>query len=105
LEAVASRLLMVTLIAHISVGESSAPTYEISASRLAESTRDGSYYDWPVHMAEKTWVQSEQFIEAYTKALELLAGKYEPPADPVKLDVAIAKAREQALKMASRLGR
>jgi hypothetical protein len=81
-----------------------SPTYEISASRLTESTRDMSCYDWPVHMVEKTWVQPEQFIEAYTKALELLAGKYEPAADPAKLDVTVAKAREQASKTASKLG-
>jgi hypothetical protein len=80
-----------------------SPTYEISVSRLTECTGDMSCYDWPVHMAEKTWVQSEQFIEAYNKALELLAGKYEPAADPVKRDLTVAKAREQALKTASRL--
>jgi hypothetical protein len=80
-----------------------SPTYEISVSRLTESTGDMSCYDWPVHMAEKIWVQSEQFIEAYYKALELLAGKYEPAADPVKLDLTVARAREQALKTASRL--
>jgi len=78
-----------------------APTYEISASRLTESTRDTSYYDWPVHMAEKTWVQPEQFIEVCTQALQLLAGNYVPVADPTKLKASIAKAREQALRMAS----
>jgi hypothetical protein len=52
-------------------------------------------------MAEKTWVQSERFIEAYTKALQLLAGNYVPAADLTKLKASIAKAREQASKMAS----
>jgi hypothetical protein len=77
-----------------------APTYEISASRLTESTRDECSYDWPVHMAEKTWAHPEQFIEAYTKALELVAGKYEPAADLAKMQVAIAKTREQAARRA-----
>jgi hypothetical protein len=57
-----------------------------------------SCYDWPVHMAEKTWVQSEQFIEAYNKALELLAGKYEPAADPVKLDLNCSKSSRTSIE-------
>jgi hypothetical protein len=46
-----------------------APNYFIEASRLSE-------LDWPEHMAEKTWVDIEAFIEAYDKALDLHQGKY-----------------------------
>ena len=42
-----------------------APTYELSANRLLEE-RDG-YYNWPVHMAEKAWLDIETFIEPLSR--------------------------------------
>ena len=41
--------------------------YEFEASRLLEVTDrpKGKFYDWPVHLAEKTWVDIEAFIEAF----------------------------------------
>jgi hypothetical protein len=39
------------------------PPYWISLARLSEPS-------WPEHMCEKTWVDPEQFIEAYRKACE-----------------------------------
>ena len=51
-----------------------APTYELSSERLLE-TRTAGLYDWPVQMAEKNWVDTEAFVEAFTKALSLHAGK------------------------------
>jgi hypothetical protein len=38
-----------------------APTYELWAERLLE-TRRGGFYDWPVQMAEKKWVDTEAFM-------------------------------------------
>ncbi|HWD28590.1 MAG TPA: hypothetical protein VG387_15570 [Rhizomicrobium sp.] len=51
--------------------QGSTPDYEIPASRLLETTaRDGvELYDWPVHMAEKTWIFLGAFIEAFLFAL------------------------------------
>ena len=76
-----------------------APTYELSANRLLEE-RDG-YYNWPVHMAEKTWVDIEAFIEAFIKALELHAGKFDGAVDSTKLTASIDKAREEARRSQS----
>jgi hypothetical protein len=72
-----------------------APAYEISTDRLLETERAG-LYDWPVQMAEKNWVDTEAFIEAFTKALSLHAGKLNGAVDPAKFAASIAKARQQA---------
>jgi hypothetical protein len=64
-----------------------APAYTIPADRLLEASR--GHYDWPPHMAEKTWVITEVFIEAYVAALEAL----HPAHDKASLDKAIAEAR------------
>lgn len=72
--------------------------YEFNAERLAETTeRDGvSYYDWPVHMASKTWVDIDAFIEAFSKALEIHAGRYSERIDPDMLDASYEYARRIA---------
>lgn len=46
--------------------------YWFDVSRLLEpTTRDGvDYYDWPLHLAEKTWVDIELFIECFLEALK-----------------------------------
>ena len=49
-----------------------APTYELSAERFLE-TNMTEFYDWPVHMAEKNWIDIEAFIEAFAKALKGIA--------------------------------
>ena len=72
---------------------------ELSANRLLEE-RDG-YYNWPVHMAEKTWVDIGAFIEAFIKALELHAGKFDGAVDSTKLTASIDKAREEARRSQS----
>jgi hypothetical protein len=72
-----------------------APTYELSAKRFLETNRT-EFYDWPVHMAEKNWIDIEAFIEAFTKALSLHAGKLDGAVDPAKLTASIDKARQQA---------
>jgi len=57
-----------------------APTYYIAASRLTEMGGAGEHvlYDWPVLMAEKTWVDIAAFIQAFEKALEIHAGNSLP---------------------------
>jgi hypothetical protein len=66
-----------------------APDYFVEKSRLSE-------LDWPEHMAEKTWVDIEAFIEAYEKALELHKGQYSGTITPEKLTASIKEARRVA---------
>jgi hypothetical protein len=75
-----------------------APTYNFSADRLLETQGAGAgqFYDWPVHMAEKTWVDIEAFIEAFTQAVKPHAGKFKGSVDLAKFSASIAKAREEA---------
>ena len=72
--------------------------YHFDKSRLLESTDYGSgeMYDWPVHMAEKTWVDIEAFIEVWLKALEMhgVSSKVDQPM----LERSLAAARKQAMR-------
>jgi hypothetical protein len=70
------------------------PSYFIAANRLTEK-RPGTerLYDWPLHMAEKTWVDIDAFIAAFTKALELHKGRYPGTVNRKMLDATIAKVR------------
>ena len=58
-------------------------SYEIDAGRLTEMSErsNGTFYDWPVHMAEKEWVDIEAFNEAFAEALEEHEGRYSPEVD------------------------
>jgi hypothetical protein len=75
-------------------------TYPIEAHRLLERHGVGGdkFYDWPVHMAQKTWVDIEAFIDAFSRALRLHAGKYKGDADPDTLRASISEARREAAK-------
>ena len=46
--------------------------YVIYSDRLLETTKRGAhnFFEWPVHMAEKTWVDINAFNEAFAKAIE-----------------------------------
>jgi hypothetical protein len=72
--------------------------YEIEAERLAEVTeRDGlRLYDWLLHMTEKIWVDTEAFIAAFEKAMEIHAGRYAPALDREMLAASIQYARFEA---------
>jgi len=72
--------------------------YDIEASRLLEMGY-GGLYDWPIHMAEKEWVDIEAVIEAFTKALELHQGNYIAVADPDTLAKSIDFARKVRERM------
>jgi hypothetical protein len=62
------------------------PTYVVPAEQLLLDLH-GHYY-WPEHMAEKSWVSTDSFIEAYVAALESLR----PEFDKDSLNKAIAQA-------------
>lgn len=71
--------------------------YNIAAERLLEvRDKGGRHYTWPVHMAEKPWVKIDSFIEAFLKAIELHAGRYEGSVDPAIMSESLARARERA---------
>jgi hypothetical protein len=73
----------------------SAPYYHFNAERLLEMQGAGEeeLYDWPIHMAEKTWVDIEAFIEAFKEGLRLHAAKL-GRADAKILEASFAKARQ-----------
>jgi hypothetical protein len=62
--------------------------YKIPAERLLEAHR--GHYDWPGHMAEKTWVITPAFLEAYVAALKAL----HPGFDQASLDKALEEVRK-----------
>ncbi len=72
--------------------------YEIPASRLLEITDRGEnqYYDWPVHMAEKTWINIELFTEAFMQALKIHKDKYKGEVDQSMLEASLDHARRIA---------
>jgi hypothetical protein len=61
-----------------------ASSYDIDAGRLTAITeRDGKeYYDWPIHLAEKGWVDMPAFMDTFSAALQHHAGSYSPAVDP-----------------------
>jgi hypothetical protein len=74
--------------------------YLIEANRLLDrrGVGEGKFYDWPIQLAKKSWVDIEAFIEAFSRALELHAGKYEGKVDPDVLRASISEARREAEK-------
>lgn len=73
--------------------------YHFDKSRLLETgNHGGEMYDWPVHMAEKTWIDIEAFIEAFVKALDLHTGSYRGAVDQVMLEKSIERARREAAR-------
>lgn len=70
------------------------PRYEVAKGSLTETTdrEDGTFYDWPVHMAEKDWVDLSAFAEAFAHALDKHVGAYSPPADNDLLERSLWKA-------------
>ena len=76
------------------------PPYHIEELRLTEAINrpNGTFYNWPMHMAKKTWVDIEAFMEAFGKALELHKGRVSPEADQSMLKASIAEARRIAAR-------
>jgi hypothetical protein len=71
-----------------------APYYHFDKKRILETgNRGGELYDWPVHMAEKTWVDLEAFIEVFLKAIDMHG--YAEKVDRDMLDRSLARARRE----------
>jgi hypothetical protein len=75
---------------------SPAPEYHLEAKRILKTGSAGGVYDWPVHLAEKPWVDIEAFVQAFTQAIEIHKGKYKGDVDPKMLSTSIAEARALA---------
>ena len=76
-----------------------APEYFFSADRLLEmeDRGPGMLYDWPLHMAEKVWVDIDAFCEAFVHALKIHRRRYKGKVDLVILEKSLRKAKESAL--------
>jgi len=76
----------------VSFESDAARSHEIGASRLLDKTGVGSggFYDLPLQMIQKTWVDPELFFEAYREACEAHA---KATLDSVLLENSIAEAR------------
>jgi len=66
------------------------PTYVVPAEQLLLDLH-GHYY-WPEHMAEKSWVSADEFIEAYVAALKALHPGFDK--NSLKTAIALAAARQ-----------
>jgi hypothetical protein len=74
--------------------------YAISADRLLPINNPG--YDWQVHLAQKCWVDTEQFYKVYDEALETHRGRYRETIDRSQIlknrEIARAKAAARTYK-------
>jgi hypothetical protein len=73
--------------------------YHFNAERLVEDQNNdnrGRYYDWPLHMAEKTWIDIEAFISAFEEALKIHKARLPQPVDPTILRASLDLARKIA---------
>lgn len=80
------------------VSSDRTPPYEIDAGRLDETSdrTAGTVYGWPVHMAEKNWVDVAAFNEAFEKALVIHKSEYDSEIDPIMLTASLAEAHRVA---------
>jgi hypothetical protein len=55
-------------------------SYLIEAERLTELTTrsNGTFYDWPIHMAEKEWVDMSDFLLVFAAALAIHGSDFDP---------------------------
>ncbi len=79
-----------------SVGQQSENFVEMErVSQLTE--RDGvNYYEWPLHMAIKSWVDIEDFIIVFERALEAYEEKKGAQINQAILSNSFKKTRELA---------
>lgn len=70
-------------------------SYFIDKKRLFEMRRDtGDLYDWPIHMAEKPWVDLDEFLAAWQIAVALHARELRKTLDINILTKTLRTARE-----------
>jgi hypothetical protein len=71
--------------------------YNIAAERLLETgaAGGGKFYDWPIQMAEKTWINMGAFSEAFRRALEVHMGKYKGEVDQALLEESFKEAQRR----------
>ena len=55
-------------------GLTGGDAYEIDADRLLN--RRGSFYEWPIHLRNKTWIDFEDFWGAFERALKFHGKRY-----------------------------
>jgi hypothetical protein len=75
-------------------------SYPIDANRLDETTyRDGeTLADWIVHMVEKVWIDFDQFIDAYTRALEIHKKRHGRKVTPEMVERSIQYAKTRSFR-------
>lgn len=56
----------------------------------------GKVYDPPIHLAQKSWVDIDAFLDAYDHALDMLAGQLKHPVDEALLAKTFGIARKVA---------
>lgn len=78
--------------------------YLIAAERLGELRPSSDLPDWPIHLAEKEWVNCDLFLAAFLVALSVHQGKYAPLPNPGWIDPAV-KEMEKMSGSASALAR
>jgi hypothetical protein len=69
--------------------------YDIDLERVFETTERGhrTFYDWPVHMAEKKWVNARLFNQAFDHAIRHYAQVSGEPIDEPMLAESYREAR------------
>ncbi len=72
-----------------------ADNYLIEAERLLMTGGIGGheFYDWPLHMAQKDWVDLDAFEAIFRYALVVHAGTYPGVVDQAKLSASFDEAR------------
>ncbi len=69
--------------------------YTIHLDRLLETAErsGGILYDWPAHMAEKTWVDIDAFNEAFVQAIRYQFGDEMKGVDRAMLEASLELGR------------
>ncbi|PZO80539.1 MAG: hypothetical protein DI629_07305 [Mesorhizobium amorphae] len=67
--------------------------YVIRAERMLEKTtrEDGTFYDWPIQLAEKNWVNLHAFGDAFREALKHHERKLPCAFDGALVEASIAR--------------
>ena len=74
--------------------------YEFGTSRIGEieDWGNGRIYTFPVHMAEKNWVDIEDFISVFQVAWSIYGALQEQPLNPEIMERTIRQARKRSAR-------